>query len=772
MQQAAAGPEELNEEGTATGDGGGGGGGGGGYKAAQAVKKASDASSRRPEERRSHSNARFDAFYKENLMPAAIKDDKEWDVFMKHLNLPLPCTLWIASTSSNAEEVREFLRRCQKTAESLTSNGCAGGSDAGSELKVQPLKWWEDEMAWCVDVPKAVLRKDPMFKPLHQFLIKHTAEGAITRMEEVSMLPVALLDIGAGSRCLDMCAAPGSKTAQMLAALAAANFRQKGRGLQTLCSEEVRQCRTFLRGRVDYSTSDGFVLANDNDTDRLGMLVHQVQRLRELYPLALFSYHDARYFPSVRRSDGTPLRFDRILCDVMCSSDGTLRKEPHMWRRWNVRDSLELHSDQLAIALRAARLLDVGGQMVYSTCSMSPIENEAVVAEILRRTKGCLKLANGRTRIAPFLAADGLQSWKVAHPATSKLYCSYEDAVAADGPHKLLKKGNFPPSRTSEIASVLPHCVRVLPHHNDTGGFFVALFEKTAELPEQAAPGADSAEDGIGYNSDQDDDGEEVKRKEQLERLQREAATGKSEQERLKAEARLERAKKSGVLMRELVRYLPITTALPDGADALMSMYGFSHDYGDGISFPLQQFFCRYHLELEESGNLAQVHKGDANQLVFCAAGVAEVLAAGVGDHAKRKLKVMGGGIRAFRRDGFGHIEGSHYRPAQEAVELLMPYYRSRLVVLDELADTKRLLCCKAKNAPLAELTAVSKERLSPLVPGGCVLLLKTAKGDHFAVAALRTVNAINVYVDDNEIVVVREACGVAGDYQDDAGSK
>ena len=46
--------------------------------------------------------------------------------------------------------------------------------------------------------------------------------------------------------------------------------------------------------------------------------------------------------------------------------DGTLRKSPHLWREWSSKLSLELHPDQLAVALRAARLLRVGGRMVYS----------------------------------------------------------------------------------------------------------------------------------------------------------------------------------------------------------------------------------------------------------------------------------------------------------------------------------------------------------------------------------------------------------------------
>lgn len=55
--------------------------------------------------------------------------------------------------------------------------------------------------------------------------------------------------------------------------------------------------------------------------------------------------------------------------------------------RWSPMNGITLHPLQVRITLQAARLLHVGGLMVYSTCSFNPIENEAVVAEVLRRSK-------------------------------------------------------------------------------------------------------------------------------------------------------------------------------------------------------------------------------------------------------------------------------------------------------------------------------------------------------------------------------------------------
>eukprot|EP00931_Biecheleriopsis_adriatica_P102707 TRINITY_DN77646_c0_g1_i1.p1 TRINITY_DN77646_c0_g1~~TRINITY_DN77646_c0_g1_i1.p1 ORF type:complete len:406 (-),score=78.17 TRINITY_DN77646_c0_g1_i1:181-1245(-) len=162
---------------------------------------------------------------------------------------------------------------------------------------------------------------------------------------------------------------------------------------------------------------------------------------------------------------------------------------------------------QLKILLRGLELLGPGGRLLYSTCSLNPVEDEAVVAAALERYRG------GNVHLVALPAAHGLvytpglQQWGVPAKSFSAenpvLYNSIEEAtggalpvddackppdeageVAAAG-KRPPKKQVFPPSmfppRIAEVASQLHLCGRVLPMHSNGGGFFLALFEKAGK---------------------------------------------------------------------------------------------------------------------------------------------------------------------------------------------------------------------------------------------------------------------------------------------------
>jgi 16S rRNA C967 or C1407 C5-methylase (RsmB/RsmF family) len=65
-----------------------------------------------------------------------------------------------------------------------------------------------------------------------------------------------------------------------------------------------------------------------------------------------------------------------------------MRKNKLIWKTWNQNDANGLHKLQLQILERGFQMLKVGGRLVYSTCSFNPVENEAVIAEMLRMADG------------------------------------------------------------------------------------------------------------------------------------------------------------------------------------------------------------------------------------------------------------------------------------------------------------------------------------------------------------------------------------------------
>jgi 16S rRNA C967 or C1407 C5-methylase (RsmB/RsmF family) len=240
----------------------------------------------------------------------------------------------------------------------------------------------------------------------------------------------------------DHSAAPGSKTAQLL--------------------ESVMESDKF---------PDGLVIANDSDQKRAYMLVHQGKRLQT--PCLMVTNHAAQEFPKIWMDQDLEkpyyLQFDRVLADVPCSGDGTLRKNKTIFATWNVNVGNSLHSLQLSILNRGCELLKVGGRLVYSTCTFNPIENEAVVAAMLNKGNGSFRLVDVSTKLKQLNRKPGLTKWTVRK--NGQFYNEFQDGQE-------LHESMFPPKNVEELG--LENCIRVYPHLQNYGGFFVAVFEKTA----------------------------------------------------------------------------------------------------------------------------------------------------------------------------------------------------------------------------------------------------------------------------------------------------
>jgi len=140
------------------------------------------------------------------------------------------------------------------------------------------------------------------------------------------------------------------------------------------------------------------------------------------------------------RGEGFPLatRFDRVLVDAPCSAEGTVRKEPSLWSGASASTIARLARLQKRLIVRAYDLLRPGGVLVYATCTLAPEENESVVAHLLDRRDA--RLSSPRL---PIEAEPGLAGWQ---------------------------------SETYPVE--VRRCARIYPHHLDSGGGFLARFER------------------------------------------------------------------------------------------------------------------------------------------------------------------------------------------------------------------------------------------------------------------------------------------------------
>jgi len=273
---------------------------------------------------------RFEEYYRAQLGRLGVTGS-EWTRFIKTLHAPLPVTFRVQPVG-----IGTLGDECRRSFDALQA--------AGGLPEVTPLPWCS---SFAVEISKEALKTshEPALAGLQTWLSKWGALGACTRQAIESMVPVALLKVEPDHVCLDMCASPGSKTTQAIEALYAGGA----------------------------ATGRGFMVANDASPTRCQMLLRRCAALGEMSERLLITCHPAQSLPWLPRLDASAEAeatavggeagrypagcFDRIICDVPCSGDGTTRKNPSIWHRWSQEYALEMHPLQLQIAMRGLALL-------------------------------------------------------------------------------------------------------------------------------------------------------------------------------------------------------------------------------------------------------------------------------------------------------------------------------------------------------------------------------------------------------------------------------
>jgi len=243
------------------------------------------------------------------------------------------------------------------------------------------------QVPWCKE--GFFIDKKAVGNTLEHFL------GYIYLQGAASMIPPTILKPKPHEQILDMCASPGSKTTQMAAMM----------------------------------NNTGMIVANDSKLMRLKPLTLNLQRAG--VQNTVLTVMEGRWFKN---------KFDRILVDAPCSGIGTIRKSYKTIGMWNPNTIKKFAGVQRQLIKTAFENLNDGGTMVYSTCTLEPDEDEAVIDYLLK------EFDNAKVEKFSIEMKRG------------KIVDEFE--------------GN---SYDSDVNK----CLKVWPQDNDTEGFFVSRIKKT-----------------------------------------------------------------------------------------------------------------------------------------------------------------------------------------------------------------------------------------------------------------------------------------------------
>ncbi len=249
------------------------------------------------------------------------------------------------------------------------------------------------------DIYRVISQPYPIGKSLSHFL------GHFYVQDIASMLPVRVLSPEPGELVLDMSAAPGSKTTQI----------------------------------ADMMQNQGLIFANDIVPKRLRALINNLQRMGIINTAVIRSYAESignQYFET----------FDKVLLDPACSGLGTLHKSPEILSWWTPKHCTRMAANQKSMLLSAIKALKPGGILVYSTCTLSPEENEEVIDQAVQQ----LPVRILDIELPELLTRPGL----------------------TDFANKRFNKQ-------------LARCRRIYPFENQTEGFFLAKLQKTAGMEDK-----------------------------------------------------------------------------------------------------------------------------------------------------------------------------------------------------------------------------------------------------------------------------------------------
>ena len=232
-----------------------------------------------------------------------------------------------------AEEYQDYIKSMEEPSHTaLRVNTHKIASQEFAELcpfALEPVAW--EPKGFYYDSAGAAVSKHPYYYA-----------GLYYIQEPSAMIPAKLLPVEKGDRVLDLCAAPGGKA-------------------------------TELASKLDGS---GLLVANDISVSRAMALAKNLQVAGAANAVVTAETPE-------KLADTLPEFFDKVLIDAPCSGEGMFRRDPSMVKSWLAHGPEYYVPIQAQILEQAYRLLAAGGDMVYSTCTFSPLEDEGMIQAFL-----------------------------------------------------------------------------------------------------------------------------------------------------------------------------------------------------------------------------------------------------------------------------------------------------------------------------------------------------------------------------------------------------
>ena len=250
-------------------------------------------------------------------------------------------------------------------------------------MELEPIKY----------VPYAfkVLKSPLNLGSLHEFL-----QGYYYLQNVASMIPPIILDPSPDDLIIDMCAAPGSKATQL----------------------------------AQIMKNEGTLILIEKNIKRIPALEINLRRMGVINSIIL--NEDAVELPK------RGIHADKILLDAPCTGEGLIIEDPSRKKSKSLKSINKMAEIQRMLLKAGLDVLKPGGQLLYSTCSIAPEENELVVNQVLQNSSNCSII-----KIPFHYGVNGL----------TRVY-------------------------GKELMKDLNHSQRIYPHLHETIGFFLCLIKK------------------------------------------------------------------------------------------------------------------------------------------------------------------------------------------------------------------------------------------------------------------------------------------------------